>query len=723
MQLTFRTLRSIAAVAGLSMALGAVSFVFLPGCTKNLDGTINSNIPPTVQFVNIPPEGQRFSRNPVIYWTGRDVDGQVAFYRYHVATDDDLAGMAPLDYIATVDSASWKYLRVNPTAANPQTKDIVPMTADLDDPVRTFVVQYVFLQAFDEENLGSAVVYRLFSRNDNPPQTQIFTIPQSQLPFVNAETPGGIITGIKLSWTATDPIDYPSDPPPFDFRWKLFGPYTKTDSISLMADHIRNVYVTIEGDVLEVGDSVIICDTTFVGSNVVIECDTILVAVGEIDEQLPACGQFESFFSAESDDFIQSNLYRPVDSSYSVVTSSVWTRAVSDTIYDGYRNFVPAGPDTTVQLIFFFWCSSRDDALVEDLVPTYRSFPVLNPKYERDIAVIDFTTPFPIKTATYRTFGLAKTYWYNVIKRWNPDILFDTTRITAGPEMGNAPDYYAVGGVPPIRIAELLKHKVVILYNDHYQSSGFADVGGPVYKAIDAGVNVWLTMRAPLVGTNSGGSDNLVLTIPPTQYINYFGATEIPSTSWFCRAVGECASGTGRIEDFVGAISLAEPGWPSVALDTSRLISQFVWNPLGGGRPRNTATSRMGLPEVDWASRLTPGTEPLYLYKSAYGASHPEGFDFTFEGSPVAHRRNTGFYRTVHFNFTPMVMDTVTMQVVVDSVLTWLFDASLIAPTAKVRYPEAPNQMSLGEARRQYFERTYNEDPPEEILYPAHSRQ
>ena len=719
MQLTVRPIRFIAAATLLGLAVGAGSIFLFSGCTKNLSGSVNANQAPTVEFVNIPPEGQHFSRNPVIYWIGRDVDGQIAFYRYYVATIDDLGGMTPDDYIKTVDSSSWTYLDVSPTEADPKTKEIVPMTADLTDPVRTFVDQFVFLQAFDEEGKGSAIVYRKFSRNDNPPQTQIFTIPSSELPFVNAKRAGGIITGIKLSWTASDPIDYPSNPPPFEFRWKLFGPYTDADTALLNADFVRDVYVTIEGDVLEIGDTVEICDTTFVGTDLEITCDTIPVVKGVIDQELPAFGQFESFFDAESDGFLQSNLYRPVDSSYSAVTNSVWTHTVSDTIYDAYRNYVPAGPDTTVQLMFYFWCSSRDDAQVEDLVPVWKSFPVLDPKYERDVAVIDFTSSFPPVTAKYRTLNVAKTYWYNAVKAWNPDALFDTSRITSGPLVNNAPDYYGIGAFYPIQISELLKHKVLILYNENWQSSSFQDTGDPVYKAIDAGVNVWLTMRAPLFG-GTGGTNDLQIQIPPTKYINYFGATEIPYSAWFCRAVGDCTSGIRRIEDFIGALSLKSPAWPDVSLDTLRLLTLFRWgdSTLGIGRPYNTASTRIGLPEVDWASRLTPGTEALFLYKSAFGSSHPEGFDFTFQGTPIAHRRNTGFYRTVHFNFTPMVMDTVQMQVVIDSVLNWLYDANLKSPTASVRYPEAPNQMSLGEARRQYFERCYNESPPDQLLYP-----
>ena len=60
--------------------------LFLAGCTSTLDGDVYENKKPIVYFATIPPEGQDFSSNPVIYWYGTDNDGLIDYYRYHIAT-------------------------------------------------------------------------------------------------------------------------------------------------------------------------------------------------------------------------------------------------------------------------------------------------------------------------------------------------------------------------------------------------------------------------------------------------------------------------------------------------------------------------------------------------------------------------------------------------------------------------------------------------------------
>jgi len=175
-------------IAVVLLALAAVlivSVVLTVGCTKRLDGEITANEKPIVYFVNIPPEGHKFSRNPEINWVGTDRDGLIAYFRYHVATASDLGGLDPMDYISTVPNSDWIRLDVDPKGPDPMTSNIVSMSADLTDPVLTYVVQYVFLQAYDEEGLGSDIIYRLFSRNDNPPGSFIYGFWPNDTPFVN----------------------------------------------------------------------------------------------------------------------------------------------------------------------------------------------------------------------------------------------------------------------------------------------------------------------------------------------------------------------------------------------------------------------------------------------------------------------------------------------------------------------------------------------------------
>jgi hypothetical protein len=288
------------ALLATAAAVVSVSLIFTGGCTKRLDGEMNPNEKPIVYFVNIPPEGQRFSRNPEIHWVGTDRDGLIAYFRYHVATTADLGGADPMDYIASIPNSGWVRLDVDPKGPDPMTSNIVSMSADLTDPVLTYVDQYVFLQAYDEEGLGSDIIYRLFSRNDNPPNTFIFGFRPTDTPFVNSLTPGGIITGVKLRWTGDDPIDYPSEPPPFEFDWRLYGPYFPEEMDIVRDSFMTLVYVTNDGGVYRLGDTVIRCDTFFVEAGFEEECDTLVVTE---DTEETAFGALEEYMRVDDDDF------------------------------------------------------------------------------------------------------------------------------------------------------------------------------------------------------------------------------------------------------------------------------------------------------------------------------------------------------------------------------------------------------------------------------------
>ena len=192
-----------------------LSFLFVSGCSSDWQGEATSNLAPIVGFINSPPESTNFSRNSVIYWWGSDPDGIIAFFRYHVATFDELGPTSPDVYIQTIDDTSWTVLEVDVANSQPGTQDIIKLSADLDDPVNRFVQQYVFLQAFDEEGMGSVIVWRIFGRNDNPPQTILFNPSSADLPFVDAAQAGGVITVVKIRLKGEDLRDFPHDRPPF----------------------------------------------------------------------------------------------------------------------------------------------------------------------------------------------------------------------------------------------------------------------------------------------------------------------------------------------------------------------------------------------------------------------------------------------------------------------------------------------------------------------------
>ncbi len=711
--------------AALAAAL-SLAIILVSGCTDRLAGELNANHKPVVYFVNIPPEGQSFSRNPVIHWVGTDDDGLIVFFDYHVATVQEVGGMDPIQYateffsqdlIVSMECDSvvtdtglveicdttfrWSRLYVDLRGPEPRTTNVVAMSADLSDPVRQFVDQYVFLRAFDEQGLSSDIVYRLFSRNDNPPNTVIYGFRATDTPFVNAVDTGGIITGVRVRWAGTDPIDYPSDPPPFEFEWRLYGPYDDDQLATITEEYLIPVYLTNEGLIYRnvPGDD----DTTFVRCDTATGlCDTLIV----LETSATARGSVDTVFRVDDADFKNS----PLGDDKLVYTSEEWILATNITMWNVFKNF---HSDTTLQMNYMFWVRSRDDAGVPDPVPAYQALPVINPRYERDIAVLDFNGNLPAYPNNPISDDVKKAYWYDAINTWGAasgyDIIFDTTRITEGPmaTMRSSPDFFWMpkftAGVP---IGELLKHKVLILYNDRIGAPG-NDQLRSVYRAIDGGVNVWATMRCPVIGSSTEVPEFDVF--PPVvngerSYTRYFGVESVDYSAWFCHLpflTDSHCDDKGFYQDFIGAFSRKPGEWPELAIDTALLHSNYKWMAM---RQNTWDPIHPALPEVNWAVRSF-GSEILYKYKSLYGQSHPLGFTFSFHGRPVAHRLETSLFRTVHFMFTPLAIETDSMQVVVNLVLDWLYDPSVGATINEVRYHDAPVRMSVSEARESYERR------------------
>ena len=741
--------RLLAALALYMIALVPLLGMF-SGCASKLQGDQMQNEPPQVGFINSPPESTNFSRNTVIYWWGTDTDGIIDYFRYHVAPVTQLGTNTPDQYIAGLADSNdaWTIVDVDIVNSDPGTEKIIKLSADLSDPVNTFVLQYVFLQAFDEEGEASTIVYRLFGRNDNPPNTIIFSTSANE-PFVNAVSPGGIITGVKIQWAGTDFIDYPADPPPFDFNYRLYGPFDSVQYAQITSQFFVKRYLTATGKIYKIGDTIVTCDTTVIFPQQITcdtlpngdttTCDTITLPPDTtinctsliITSATPvtAFGGLQDHFDIANANYqsaFPDSPYCVFESENPLDSTDVWVQRTADTLFNVFRYFPKTGPaDTTIEQYFVFWVRSRDDALVPDLIPAFKGVRVLNPRYERGVLIVDLSTvPSPNKAwaNSYNNFGnkdtVAFTFWYNTIKKWSdvygdPSLYLDTVRLVSE---NQRPDYYQVGRNPlgTVPIAWLLKHKLVIVYSEGITRPNFNAVGPNIYKAIDAGVNVWVTVRSL-----GGNAKNQPFTIEPMglNYARYFGVSLAIYSGWGCHAKGargDCPE--SRIEDFIGAF--AKTGWPEIAVDTFRLHYKLRWalpsDSTSGNYPAFgwiVGQPNYGLPEVGWSVR-TFGTELLYRYKSFYGNAHPRGrgadYDFIFEGAPCGHRLNAGLYRTVHMNFTPLVLDTIGGQAMVDSILNWLYDPTLGKTSLqfdKPRYPEATLQISLEEARENYRRR------------------
>ncbi len=719
----------------LGVGILALGSFLIPGCTDRLSGDQTPNQAPIVWFVNVPPEDNPSSTNPIINWVGQDIDGQVKLFRYVVLTEaqiveldlvvgggslvlpldsvqvqgfvDNVLGNVPDSMLSRLE-ANWIELIVDPIAGQPQTSNIVPMSAEIADPVNVYVRQYVFVQAFDELGASSPIVFRAFLRNDNPPDTRIIGFLGG--PFINADSAGGTITGVRMRWQGSDIQDYPTDPPPFEFEWRLYGPYfsdTLNDSTweYLLDNFIKPVFVTNDAHIYLCGiDTFVVdCDTSWemdtAGDTLVpiLDCDTILVDSIRVNN---IYGYLDTIFDINDPLFADdSMLNRIAAHSTDTVDGDEWIWNLRDSIYGVYHD---QPSDTTQENYFIFWIRSRDDAKVPDVTPAFETFSVIDPRYERDIGVIDVQLGYSVNA---RLLDSARAYWDRAIKSW---------AVTAGIPTPvddvyiDSIDYMIVSCAAGICVTlrQMLAHKMLIIVNDNPYPGLFVnmDLANSFFTTIDAGVNVWMCGRAPVFGGEAGAPNWRVFdAISPDlagPYSWYFGLEQKVYSGWEWYLYYKEPYFQVRVEQFIGALSLDQEKWPDLAVDTALLHRRYMWR-----YHYPWIDTIAALPEVNWCVR-TVGTQAMYLYNSKYGNHHfLNDPNYNFQGKPVAHRLNRGFFRTVHSLFTPYSIEEATMQVTVNNILSWMYDKYLTTPPAAPRYRDAEMPVTLQEVREQYWQR------------------
>jgi hypothetical protein len=503
---------------------------------------------------------------------------------------------------------------------------------------------------------------------NHPPITRIVAFIEG-VPFVNSVSPVNSSTGIRMRWTGADTIDYPTDPPPFEFEWRLYGPYN--DSLFHVIGDSLTVAVlrTRSGELLRTGDTV--CDTSWTGGIRQIINRTLLLDTmpqysryGEVKEILEVD---EPAFSANTD------LNRLAASSLD--HGDLWTARFRDSIYDVY-SACPA--DTTRSMNFIFWVRSREsiDTMSVDPTPAWKSFRVIDPQFERDVLVLNF-----YQNGENRAYGdSTRSFWDNAAKAWiamreeGSNITFDT-----------AVDYIGLGysADPYVLLERALRHKVLILTQDVPYFAGLASetiLQSGIVPAIILGANAWVAARVP-VGYFSFMSTHQSGVKPVSVYASMFGvvSTEFPGWGYGIYTTDD-GDGLGlpRAEDFVGANSQNLELWPDLVVDTALLHRRYKWEgslePLEF--PFYPFIDTIGaLPQVGWAEPV-PTAEVMYRYRSRYGDDHP------YAGMPVMHRLQQGHIRTVHSMFTPLSIEAGAAQQLVSSVLDWLYDGfdSPLAP-------------------------------------------
>lgn len=745
---------------------------FFVGCEKKIVGKERENVPPVVHFVNIPIEGAKFSSDTTVYWYGMDVDGFITHFKYAVV-ESTIVG-DPVTYIQTTPDTSIGWIVLEVELDNPQTNAKIKMSADISDPVRKYVASYVFLQAVDNLGAKSEVVYRLFRKNNHFPNTEI-SVNALNDPYVNAVTRGGALKGVSISWSASDPIDYPRNPPPFEFQWGFYGPYDSLQMVALDSICTGSLFVDIYGDFYYSGDLYPVVgspdttiDTMVTPPETTIIVDTTWILVDTLGRG-NAYGDWQEMLYLDS---IPDYLDRLVDSSYDALSGETWVYDGATQIYDVYKDF-PV--DTTSQYNFLFWCQTRDDSKVPDPVPAYSWLSVIDPKFEREVIVLDITSykkvswnwPVFPKTAysgadywDQSTVPVVKKVIGEMINTWKGGDVFDIDdtlealcyefdRIEYCIPFGKfhaTQDYYPIGpltkpwmstdnrGIMAVTLRDILKHKIIILFNDDVGSQVVTNSPQmlEIFDGLNAGMSCWAMLRDPFV--------DFVWAVYPTpqnvpqKYQTYFGVSGMRHTCWQ-GTINRYLDNPGiRIEDFIGAHILPEfqPDFPYLPVDTTLLEDRYLWIPGGGFfqyqfRCPETGEILIGAyPEIGYIQKH-PFAEAVYLYHSKY-RNEPAGFRQhcgktvgiyeKYEGAVVGIRYDTQLFRTAHFSFSLLPIQSDSAQMAFSAMMDWLADQTYLktgrlasGSRAKVNVNELTNiSRELHELKRQGLLRSIVEE-------------
>lgn len=527
---------------------------------------------------------------------------------------------------------------------------------------------------------------------NHPPETRI-TSATGTVPFINAVTPGAPTSGLYLSWIGQDLVDHPYFPPGFDFEYRLYGPYTEDQLAQVRSSFMPVVFQTADGDILRQGlppdtircdtvpdgsgqDTVIcltlgthyiFCDTTWDGGVREITCDTALIdSLAHSTSHLT----MDTLFDVTASAFVSNpQLNRVVAASSG--PAGPWTWQTSDTLYN---LFACCPSDTTRQMKFVFWIRTRDplDSTLYDPTPDFRVLEVIDPRFEREILIVDWTTQASENRALWTYHA---PFWSEAVAAWalsrGLSEVMDFAPWRDIVHVSTLNQGYAI-----LRL--VLRYKVLINLQDAAISGSWSVSSSrrqQILASIASGVNAWVTARVPLGNYSFGAPPGSSLA--PQDYAYFFGVVRSVYSGWsqgfFINDDGY-GFGRPRIEDFMGATSEAPADWPDLTIDTASLHSFYVWEgslepPLFPFYPYLPEIG--ALPEVGW-SEPTPDAEVMYRYQSLYGPIHPIYPELSFEGLPVVHRIDRGTFRTVHANFTPLSLESTCAQGVIDAVLDWL---------------------------------------------------
>lgn len=653
----------------------------LIGCEPDRKGTAVENQKPVIGIVNTPPDGAQFSRNPELNWYATDIDGYISFFRHAVIVDSLLTingnPVTPEEYVAqaTEDMYDWDTLTVD--LDHPQSSATIRLFADTLDPVNTFINQYFFVQACDDQGALSDIAYREYGRNNNYPNTRH----RSGDLFINALNANSAANGISVNWEGADSADWGRTEPPLEYEWRLYGPF----------DVDANIYVNVvkEDCVYDpIADSLINCRDVYVLDVDAIP-DTMYVDPGDGRDPVP--------------------MAQPVATSqgpnYANDPNDTWVTETRTTIYNVF-----AGLDLqkTTQYKFVFWVRARDDGFVPDPTPAFSQFKVVEALFEKDVAVVDDTYQYTINSARFCPLNR------DLVKSMFNDYIHGAGYL----EFDTAEDFFDPSEVNKLKVIDALTYKTLIYHSDD-EVAGIRENKDDqllqIYLGLDQGATAWLMAR------NITGEQQAFVIPGETRtmtsnFQNYFGVNSVSIEAFNYYTLNTSDGYFANplwIEEFIGAYP-ENTDYPQLYVDytdttigetTSRLDSLylFIWMVTG------TEHKMQGYPMVGIANKSQIAS-PVYLYYSRFGDQSQ------FHGKVCGVRAQPDGTRTSCYLFPPLAMEPESMQEAFDITIDWLMEKFSSVSAAKPGIGLSDNQ-NLEERRRrtqEYLEYISEFTSPEE---------
>ena len=663
----------------LTVALAALLIASCSSSTKPDPGKNPVNKAPKVEMVNIPPDNSHFTTNPVLYWFGTDVDGRVVAYEYAVvpcsliaARKDTSKADSIIAYAKEfIPDSSWTV--VNVVGSNNPNEGTIRIPADPNPKVS--VLSYFFVRAVDNDGAKSNIDFRLYSRTNHPPDTEIKTLADE---FGYYDMPETTLTyrGIAFEWKGTDKIDYPTDnpEPTFEFKYQVLGPFDEIPYKRSDVDTLRNVI------------------------------DTARFEAGVTPDKL-------------------------VEESVDTATNKEWVAGTTTRVHNLWRKQFPppSKPDTTLSGWFVLRVVARDDAFVPDSTPAYLPFYAIYPRFENTLLVyiagfgytsissgqikaghfdgpqfdnvVTGTDTIPVVSEYYHLIP----FYRDVIAGagyGNPPMLITTDNPTKVPAGVLTEKDMLIGttGVPSRLL--MARYKVILMISDGGterfsvpKDKGTPSVFGSLVPYMDLGGNVWLWSPTPFLNfaksKTSMGVNSLVSNPVPTSYFGVIAEYNAAwRTSYAARTQQSWRPFLPTNEEFVGGRSLDVGVMENFLVDTTKLNKTYLldwpspdhWLPMpccveydADSNCIAVDSSRtcnyMKSPENYMSFRAAPHTgyfvpdvysERLWLFGSCFGDNVPDSlanYVPGLNGKVIGLRYNSNIFKTAVFGFSLWMME------------------------------------------------------------------